>query len=279
MKTNIYLDNDKYIAGMTLRDETEPENNNMALHVCKNPDDVIGSRKKLADYLSCSPDDFVCVNQTHSTNFYKATADDRGRGAYDAGTAIERTDAVYTCEPGLLLCCFTADCVPVIFYNQQNEQAVGQGQTGGQDETGQHNRTGGRGIAGVIHSGWLGTVNEITPKVLSHMINHEKCVPGDFHIYIGKAISQDKFEVDEDVFLRFKELGYADEFITYNSQTGKYHIDNQLVVKKQCEMAGIPADRISVDRTCTYKDPAGFSYRRDKECGRHMSFIMKKHKI
>lgn len=250
MKTIIYLNNDKYIAGMTLRDETEPENSNMALHVCKNPDDVIGNRKKLADYLNCSPDDFVCVNQTHGTNFYKATADDRGRGAYDAGTAIERTDAVYTCESGLLLCCFTADCVPVIFYNEQ--------------------------IAGVIHSGWLGTVNKITPKVLAHLINHEKCIPSDFHIYIGKAISQDRFEVDEDVFLRFKELGYADDHIIYNSRAAKYHIDNQLVVKKQCEMAGIPADRIYVDRTCTYEDPAGFSYRRNKECGRHMSFIIKK---
>ncbi|HJF30571.1 MAG TPA: laccase domain-containing protein, partial [Sporosarcina psychrophila] len=46
-------------------------------------------------------------------------------------------------------------------------------------------------------------------------------------------------------------------------------------VKKQCEMAGIPAERISIDRTCTYIDPAGFSYRQDKKCGRHLSFIMK----
>ena len=30
-------------------------------------------------------------------------------------TAISNTDALYTLEPNLLLCSFTADCVPVIF--------------------------------------------------------------------------------------------------------------------------------------------------------------------
>ena len=62
----------------------------------------------------------------------------------------------------------------------------------------------------------------------------------------------------------------------YNGQTLKYHIDNQQTVKKQCELAGIPAEQITIDRTCTYVSTDGFSYRQDKQVGRHLSFIMKK---
>ncbi|WP_144460758.1 peptidoglycan editing factor PgeF [Siminovitchia fortis] len=252
MKTKLYMDTGKFIAGMTMKDLKEPEKNNMALHVCENTADVVENRKDLAKFLNCELSDFVCANQTHSSNFHKVTLSEKGRGADGLDTAIADTDALYTYEPNLLLCCFTADCVPVIFYNEAN------------------------GLIGVIHSGWQGTVKEITLKLFQHLIETEQCELEDFHIQIGAALSQEKFEVDEDVFAKFRDLGYADDFIYFNGETRKYHIDNQLTVKKQCELAGVPGDQISVDRTCTYLSPDGFSYRQDKKCGRHMSFVMRK---
>ena len=252
MKTEIYVNNEKFIAGMTLKDKAELENNNMALHACKNPDNIIGNRKKLATSLQRELSDFVCATQTHSANFHRVTLDDKGLGAERMDTAIADTDALYTYEPNLVLCSFTADCVPVIFHNEVN------------------------GLIGVIHSGWQGTVKEITSKLFEHLTQVERCNPSDFHVQIGAALSQEKFEVDEDVYLKFKALGYADEFMYYNDDTHKYHIDNQLTVKKQCELAGIPSERITIDRTCTYVDPAGFSYREDRQCGRHLSFVVRK---
>lgn len=252
MNTKIYLNTDNLIAGMTMKDGAMPESNNMALHACVNTDNITENRKKLAAFLNCGLEDFICACQSHSSNFNKVTHADKGRGSVTMDTAIPDTDALYTFEPDLLLCCFTADCVPVILY----------------DET--------AGLVGVIHSGWEGTVREITPKVLEHLIRFENCSPCDMHVFIGSSLSQAKFEVDKDVYGRFKALGYADEFIYYNDQTRKYHIDNQFVVKRQCRLQGIPADNISVDRTCTYTDPDGFSYRQDKNCGRHLSFIIRK---
>lgn len=248
----LYLNNEQFLAGMTMKDESEPEKNNMALHVCESPDHVLANRRKLASSLNCDLKAFVCANQTHSSNFHKATSADKGRGAERLDTAIPDTDALYTYEPNLLLCSFTADCVPVIFYNEME------------------------GLIGVIHSGWQGTVKEITLKLFQHLIEMEQCEPKDFQIQIGAALSQEKFEVDEDVYVKFKSLGYADDFIYFNAQTRKYHIDNQLTVKKQCELAGIPAERIGIDRTCTFMSAEGFSYRQDKKCGRHMSFVMRK---
>lgn len=252
MKVKLYENNKHFTAGMTMKDESGLEKNNMALHVCKNPDHVVENRKMLAAFLNCRLDDFVCAHQTHSANFHRVTLEDKGRGAGQSETAIPDTDALYTFEPNLLLCTFTADCVPVIFSNKVN------------------------GLVGVIHSGWQGTVKEITLKLFKHLKQMEGCHPGDFHVQLGAALSQEKFEVDEDVYVKFKDLGYADDFIYYNSQTGKYHIDNQLTVKKQCELAGIPADQIKIDQTCTYLSPDGFSYRQNKKCGRHLTFVMRK---
>lgn len=252
MKTNIYVNNEKFIAGMTMKDDKEPENSNMALHTCNSTDDVLENRKNLATYLNCGLYDFVCANQTHSSNFHKVTLDDKGRGANRTDNAIIDTDAMYTYESNLLLSSFTADCVPVIFHNEVT------------------------GLLGVIHSGWQGTVKEITLKLIEHLKQEEQCNPNDLQVQIGAALSQEKFEVDEDVYVKFKELGYADDFMYYNDQTHKYHIDNQQTVKKQCELAGIPTEQITIDPTCTYISPDGFSYRQDKQSGRHLSFIMKK---
>ena len=107
-------------------------------------------------------------------------------------------------------------------------------------------------------------------------MNEEQCRPEDFHVQIGMALSQQKFEVDADVYEKFHSLGYAEEFMYYNAETKKYHIDNQQTVKKQCELAGIPVNQIQIDETCTFLSPDGFSYRQDKQVGRHLSFYYAK---
>lgn len=254
MKMNIqfYINNESLLAGTTFKTTEAFEQNNMALHICEDEEHVVENRKRLAATLQCDLHNFVCANQTHSDHFYKVTKEDMGKGASSAQTAIPNTDALYTYETNILLCTFTADCVPVIFYNEQ------------------------KGLVGVIHSGWQGTVKEITLKMFSHLEEKELCDPKDFIVFIGTALSQEKFEVDEDVYLKFKALGYADDYMYYNETTNKYHIDNQLTVKKQCELAGIPSENIQIDRTCTFQNPNGFSYRENKKAGRHVSFIMKK---
>ncbi|RNF39895.1 peptidoglycan editing factor PgeF [Planococcus salinus] len=253
MKINSYSNNEKFIYGLTMKDDTELENNNMALHASDNLEDVLENRRKLAVFLQSGLGDFVCAHQTHSANFYKVTLEDKGKGSKHMDDAIADTDALYTYEPNLVLCSFTADCVPVMFYDEV------------------------QGLTGVIHSGWQGTVKEISLKLFEHLQQEENCAPENLHVQIGAALSQEKFEVDEDVYLKFRDLGYADDFMYYNGQTRKYHIDNQQTVKKQCELAGIPAGNISIDRTCTYMSPDGFSYRQDKKSGRHLAFITKRH--
>lgn len=248
----IYLDNDQFVAGTTLKDDQNPEQNNMALHVCEDPLRIIENRQKLASALNCGIHDFVCANQTHSANVHQVKIADKGRGAHNADDAIANTDALFTFEANTLLSTFTADCVPVIFYNETN------------------------GLSGVIHSGWQGTVKEITLKVFQQILEENHMDPKEIQVILGPALSQKKFEVDADVYEQFVALGYANDFMYFNKETKKYHIDNQLTVKKQCELAGIPSENILIDQTCTFISEEGFSYRQDKKSGRHLSFIMRK---
>lgn len=252
MRTKIHVNNEQFILGTTLKDPQALENNNMALHACANTVDVLENRKNLAAFLGYQLEDFVCANQTHSDNFYRVRLQDKGKGAACLETAIQDTDALYTYEPNIILSSFTADCVPVIFYNETN------------------------GLVGVIHSGWQGTVKEITLHFFRHLIEEEQCNPDDFRVYIGTALSQEKFEVDEDVYRKFLALGYAEDFMYYNAESKKYHIDNQKTVKRQCELAGILNEHITVDPTCTFINEAGFSYRQDRKAGRHLNFIVRK---
>ena len=58
--------------------------------------------------------------EIQTTDFPFNSPSGKGLGSYQSDTAIADTDALYTYEPNLLLCSFTVDCVPVIFYNEVN---------------------------------------------------------------------------------------------------------------------------------------------------------------
>lgn len=248
----IYMNKPKVVAGITLKNRELPEKNNMAFHTATKVTNVVENRSRLAQEIEQPLEYFVCAEQTHSDHIYKVTKEDRGRGAKDEQSAIPNTDALYTTENDIVLSTFTADCVPVFLYNKHAN------------------------IIGIIHSGWKGTIKEITAKTLLQIEENENCNTTDFHIQIGTALSQKRFEVDEDVFFLFDALNYADEFITYNKETNKYHIDNQQVVATQCERIGIPPSQITIDQTCTFDSASGFSYREDRQSGRHLGFIYQK---
>lgn len=252
MKTKLYTNTKTFIAGITLKDATQPEACNMALHVCENPAQIMSNRQQLADLLHVPLAQLVCATQTHSANFVHVTEAHIGRGAMTQSTAMPNTDALYTYLPNVVLTSFSADCVPVLIVNEK------------------------AGLIAAVHSGWQGTVKEITRKLLTHLIEQEQCMPDDFHIFIAPAISQARFEVDRDVYNQFAALGYADDYMYFNDTTQKYHIDTKRTVQKQCELVGVPTSNIVIDSMCTFDSEDGFSYRQDKKCGRHVSFIMKK---
>lgn len=252
MTIQYHWNNSTIKAGITLKNDKYAEDNNMGLHVSNMPEVVVTNRERLAKMLGLPLTQFVCAEQTHSDQFYKVTAADMGRGALSMSDAILATDALYTFEKEIVLCSFTADCVPLTFYDDNSQ------------------------LIGVIHSGWQGSVKEIAKKLFEHLIDTEKINPENLHVHLGPCISQNRFEVDADVMRKFSDLGYAQDYIEYKAETKKYHIDNQAVVTAQCQSVGIPLSQISVDQQCTFDGQAHFSHRQDRETGRHLSFIVRR---
>lgn len=239
-------------AGVTLKNNDYPSSFSMSLHTGHPDREVIQNREVLAMTLGYTLNDFVFANQTHSDNVYKVTARDKGRGARSLDDAVPHTDALYTTESNIVLVTMVADCVPIIFYNEKAN------------------------IIGVIHSGWQGTVKEIVPKTFESIVNNENVAIEDFHLYVGLSISQEKFEVDRDVYELFAALGYANDAITYKEETNKWHIDTKRVIQHQIESLGIPKEQITIDTTCTFDAVTGFSYREERNCGRHAAFIVQR---
>ncbi|WP_373127793.1 peptidoglycan editing factor PgeF [Dielma fastidiosa] len=255
MKKYILWKNDGMLAaGTTLRVAEQPENFNMALHVGGDKENILKNRNKFCEDFNISLNQCVFAQQTHSDHLIKVTNADSGRGSDDAANAIPDCDALYTKEKGIMLGVFHADCVPVLIYDPIQE------------------------LICAIHAGWQGTVKEITGKAINYLKENEGVDPSQLLVYIGPAICQDNFEVGEEVVELINNMSFdTSAFVYQNTETKKAYVDNKGLNREQCILAGVPYTNISVDKNCTYSNQENFfSYRRDKNCGRHMSFIMMK---
>ena len=137
---------------------------NLALYLNDDANSVMKNRKKLAEELGIPLNQWVFPKLTHSDRWIRVSHADGGKGAWDEQTSPWGFDAVYTSESDLVLAVGHADCIPILFSCPS------------------------RHLIGVLHTGWQGTVKQITEKFLSHWINEEHCDPSDIFVYIGPSI-------------------------------------------------------------------------------------------
>ncbi|MFN3455112.1 MAG: polyphenol oxidase family protein, partial [Pseudobdellovibrio sp.] len=102
---------------------------------------------------------FKSVHQIHSDKCVKAQ---------DISTPLPQADALYTSDVGVALVIKTADCMPIMVFDQTSKKIL------------------------AIHAGWKGVVNEITAKSI------QAADLKDVHVYIGPHITQNSFEVKSD---------------------------------------------------------------------------------
>jgi len=106
-------------------------------------------------------------------------------------------------------------------------------------------------VLALVHSGWRGTVNNITGKTIRFMSDNFGSDSSDIISAIGPSVRQENFEVGFEVADEFIKAGY-EEFID-NSKT-KPHIDLQGIVKQQLLNAGLKDDSITDSGLCTVKN-------------------------
>lgn len=134
-------------------------------------------------------------------------------------------------------------------------------------------------VIGNIHSGWQGTLKQISKTAIQSMKEKYNCNPKDIICVIGPTIRKCHFEVQEDVkdmfYNEFKYMKDIDNIIKYNKETKTYFIDTVAINKNLLKEEGILEENIVDSKVCTFCDSnIMHSYRKEgKEAGRSTALI------
>ena len=196
---------------------------------------VMENHKRIADILGCDIGDMTASHQTHTTNIRRITGADGGKGIFRERDYRD-VDGLITDEPGIILCTFYADCVPLYFVDTKHR------------------------AIGLSHSGWRGTAEKMGACMVKAMHDAFGSRPEALYAAIAPSICRDCYEVSEDVAARFTDLG--DDIVLPGKAPGKYQLDLWLANKRILEQAGIPGQQIAVTDLCTCHNSAYlFSHR------------------
>ena len=195
--------------------------------------------RRIAGILGCRREDFVCSDQTHTTNIRRVTAADRGKGVVRPRDYSD-VDGLITDERGIVLSTFYADCVPLLFVDPV------------------------RRAVGLSHSGWRGSVQMMGAKTVAAMQEAFGSRAEDLIVGIGPSICRDCYEVSEDVAEAVRTLFAQKDFAGLpirlsdaleEKGSGKYQLDLWKVNEAVCLSAGILQEHISVTDVCTCCNP------------------------
>ena len=194
------------------------------------PEAVRENYRRICAVLQAVPEDVVASVQTHTTNICLVTEEDRGKGVLRPQD-YQDVDGLVTAQPGVVLACFFADCVPLYFVDPVKR------------------------VIGLAHSGWRGTVNHMGACMVRKLQDTFGCDPGDLIAAIGPSICRDCYEVSEDVAREFESAFPGTEVVTAGKTGGKYQLDLWLANRLILNRAGILEDHISVTDVCTCHNP------------------------
>ena len=169
----------------------------------------------------------ILMNQTHSNNVVLINPNNN-YSKIDA-------DAIITKSKDFALGVLTADCVPIIFYDQINN------------------------TIGCVHAGWKGAFSGIIENLIDKLIGINK----KFKITasVGPCIQQKSYEVDHSFFKNFVNDDKENELLFKKKNSEKFLFDLRGYVNKKLKNNGIiDVDNIEMD---TFSDDKNFfSYRR-----------------
>ena len=226
---------------------------NLGLHVADDPLRVQNNRQALLKALSPSVQDLVFINQVHGTTTLIAPLEKTLQQPADA-------DALVTGEKNIAIGVMTADCVPVLFADVENQ------------------------VVGAAHAGWRGAAAGILESCIGKM-QELGAEPEKIFAVIGPAIHQPNYAVGSsfrDSFLDHGEnknrLG-CQKFFSSSPDKSIVAFDLPGYVRDRLLWNRIPSEKIVDVGLCTYHfDNQFFSHRRTTSnggnlCGRQMGGI------
>lgn len=191
------------------------------------PDRVRENYRRFFAAIGASMDKLVMSNQIHGTEIRTVCPGDYKTDLY-APEGYE-VDGLITDEPGVALVVFSADCLPILFYDPVKR------------------------VICAVHAGWRGTVAGIAAKAVEKMAADYGSDRKDILAAIGPGISKCHFETHAEVpdAVRAVLPGEAEDYILDHGN-GKYHVDLKGVNTALLRRAGVREENIDIDPDCTY---------------------------
>ena len=210
---------------------------NLSFSVEDAKENVLENFRRIGERFGKTPEDFVLSKQSHETKVLKVGTKDRGKGI-TKDRDYEGIDALITDEKGIILSCFSADCVPILFYDPVHK------------------------AVGACHSGWRGTKGKILQNVVEKMRKHFSSNPAEILIAIGPSICKEQYVVSEDLALSFLEdypdLGEDTASPIQRISKDKFQLDLWDLNRRIALDCGIKEEHISISGYCTMENPELF---------------------
>jgi hypothetical protein len=178
---------------------------------------VVENRRRIYEVMDRKVESIFDVWQVHSDDVICTNT------PRPLDSAHEKGDAILTDNPDITLFMRFADCVPILLHDPV------------------------RGVIGVVHAGWLGTVKKVVKRAVEKMAEQYGSFPGDIFAGIGPSIGTDHYPVGADVIEQVR-AGFDGRAAEVLSDTnGKTHLDlwtsNAVLLEeagvKSVEIAGI----------------------------------------
>lgn len=208
---------------------------NLGLYSGDTEENVIENRKRLCNLLNIPLDNLYLPYQTHEDKVCIIDQQFLDKNKQEKDRLLNGIDAVITNVRQICIGVTTADCVPVLIYDPVNN------------------------VIAAVHAGWRGTVSKIIQRTIIKMQNEFGCNPADMIAGVAPSISQQNFEVGDEVTAEFEAVHFPMEKISYrNSTTHKAHINLQETNKYLLIQAGVLPQNIEIANMCTYENSSLF---------------------
>ena len=204
----------------------------------KNSEDM----KNFSNKYEFNHDNIVYNTQVHGADVRIVESED------NVAENGKEADGLITSLQATPLLIFTADCVPVVFYDKK------------------------QGVVALAHAGWRGTYGNIAREMVNIMIANYGCKVEDIKTIIGPSVSVDNYEVSYDLIEKFATLEVPNY---YKEVDGKYYLDLWKLNKELLKKYGILEDNIKIIDFCTVRDnDKFFSYRLDNATPKRIGTII-----
>ena len=205
---------------------------------------VLNNLNIVSNKMGVNIENLFTMNQTHSN---KVVVID------DTNKHIQRvnSDALVTSQKNITISVLTADCVPVLIYDEVNE------------------------IIGSVHAGWKGAARGIIENTLNEFFKINK--NGKINVAIGPCIGVGNYEVGREFYSKFIQLSKKNNNFFIETENNKFFFNLRKYINSKFEDLRVNhVENIDFDTFSENKKFSSFRRSRqegEKDYGRCISVI------